>query len=67
MTNEDYKFYIEPKFSAYDVEIPKQVVIETDHIYIKHKDLGFTIDIDTEQIKALDRIIINGISFIREN
>lgn len=48
-------------------EIPKQVVIETDHIYIKHKDLGFTIDVDTEQIEELHRIIINGVSFIREN
>lgn len=48
-------------------QIPKQVVIETDHIYIKHKDLGFTIDVDAEQIEELHRIIINGASFVREN
>lgn len=66
MKKEDYKLYLEPKFSAYDVEIPKQVVIETNHITIKHKDLGFNIDVDTKRIKALDRITINGVSFIRE-
>lgn len=48
-------------------QIPTQVVIETDHIFIKHKDLGFTIDVDAEQIEELHRITINGVSFIREN
>lgn len=48
-------------------QIPTQVVIETDHIFIKHKDLGFTIDVDTEQIEEMNRITINGVSFVREN
>lgn len=48
-------------------QIPKQVVIETDHIYIKHKDLGLTIDVGTKQIEELHRIIINGVSFVKEN
>ena len=56
------KFMVDQSF-----KIPKQVVIETDHIFIKHKDLGFTIDVDTEQIEELHRITINGVSFIREN
>ena len=67
MTNEDYKLHIEPKLSMRDVEIPKEVVIETNHITIKHKDLGFTIDVDTKQIEELHRITINGVSFVREN
>lgn len=55
------------KFMAYQsFQIPKQVVIETDHIYIKHKDLGFDIDVGTKQIEELHRITINGVSFIRE-
>lgn len=48
-------------------EIPKEVVIETDHIAILHKDLGLKIDVDTKQIEELHRIIINGVSFVREN
>lgn len=73
MKKENYKLYVDlshPEFGAtiYDpYKIPKKVVIETDHIYIKHKDLGFTIDADAKQIEELDRIIINGVSFIREN
>ena len=67
MKKEDYKLHIEPRLSVCDVEIPKQVVIETDHIYIKHKDLGFDIDVDTKQIEELYRITINGVSFVREN
>lgn len=73
MKKEDYKLYVDPshpEFGAtiYDpYKIPKQVVIETDHIFIKCKDLGFTIDMNTKQIEELDRIIINGVSFIREN
>lgn len=67
MKKEDCELHIEQKFSVCDVEIPKQVVIETDHIYIKHKDLGFTIDVDTKQIEELHRITINGVSFVREN
>ena len=66
MKKEDYELHIEPKLSMRDVEIPKEVVIETNHITIKHKDLGFTIDVDTKQIEELHRITINGISFIRE-
>lgn len=31
------------------------------------KDLGFNIDVNTKQIEELDRITINGVSFIREN
>lgn len=70
---EDCELHIASKYHGWDVEIPssfqipKQVVIETDHIYIKHKDLGITIDVDTEQIEELHRIIINGASFVREN
>ena len=45
--------HIEPKLSVCDVEIPKEVVIETNHITIKHKDLGFDIDVDIEKIKEL--------------
>ena len=67
MKKEDCKLHIEQKFSVCGVEIPKQVVIETDHIFIKHKDLGFTIDVDAEQIEELHRITINGVSFVREN
>lgn len=48
-------------------QMPNQVVIETDHIFIKHKDLGFTIDVGIEEIEELHRIIINGVSFVREN
>lgn len=48
-------------------QIPKQVVIETNHIAILHKDLGLKIDVDTKQIKELHRITINGVSFVREN
>ena len=47
-------------------QIPKEVVIETNHIAILHKDLGLKIDINTEQIKELHRITINGVSFVRE-
>lgn len=67
MKKEDYKLHMEPRLSVCDVEIPKEVVIETNHITIKHKDLGFTIDVDTKQIEELHRITINGVSFIREN
>ena len=67
MKKEDYELHIEPKLSVCDVEIPKDVVIETNHITIKHKDLGFDIDVDIEKIKELHRITINGVSFIREN
>lgn len=74
MKKEDYELHIASKYPGRDVElssssfqIPKQVVIETDHISIKHKDLGFTIDVDTEQIEELHRITINGVSFVREN
>lgn len=74
MKKEDYELHIASKYPGWDVkissssfQIPKQVVIETDHIYIKHKDLGFNIDINTKQIEELHRIIINGVSFIREN
>ena len=78
MKKEDYKLHLEPEYPEWGVkinapligssfEIPKQVVIESDHIYIKHKDLGFDIDVDTKRIKELNRIIINGILFIREN
>lgn len=66
MTNEDYELRIDKKFSVCDLEIPKEVVIETNHITIKHKDLGFNIDVDTKQIEELHRIIINGVSFVRE-
>lgn len=48
MKKEDYKLHMEPRLSVCDVEIPKEVVIETNHITIKHKDLGFTIDVDTK-------------------
>lgn len=67
MKKEDYELHLEPRFSVCDVEIPKEVVIETNHITIKHKDLGFDIDVDTKQIEELHRIVINGVSFIREN
>lgn len=73
MKKEDCELHIASKYPGWDVkisssfQIPKQVVIETDHIYIKHKDLGIAIDVDTEQIEELRRITINGVSFIREN
>ena len=73
MKKEDCELHIASKYPGWDVEIlssfqiPKQVVVETDHIYIKHKDLGFIIDVDTKQIEELDRIIINGVSFVKEN
>lgn len=66
MKKEDYELHMESRFSVHDVEIPKEVVIETNHITIKHKDLGFDIDVDIEKIKELHRIIINGVSFVRE-
>lgn len=77
MKKEDYKNYklhLEPSYPKFGVnttiydplKIPKEVVIETNHITIKHKDLGFDIDVDTKQIEELHRIIINGVSFIRE-
>ena len=53
MKKEDYKLHMEPRLSVCDVEIPKEVVIETNHITIKHKDLGFDIDVDTKQIEEL--------------
>lgn len=66
MKKEDFEF--STNTTIYDpLKIPNQVVIETDHIYIKHKDLGLKIDVGAEQIEELDRIIINGVSFIREN
>ena len=40
--------------------------IETNHIIILHKDLDIDIDMSTKQIEALHRIIINGISFVKE-
>ena len=40
--------------------------IETNHIIILHKDLDLDIDMNTKQIEALHRIIINGISFVKE-
>lgn len=58
---DNLKFMADPFF-----QIPKQVVIETDHIYIKHKDLEFDVDVGTKQIEELRRIIINGVSFVRE-
>lgn len=72
MKKEDCELHTASKYTELDVgtpsfQIPKQVVIETDHIYIKHKDLGLTIDVDTEKIEELHRIIINGVSFVREN
>ena len=65
-----YELHIDSKFGATirdSFQIPKQVVIEIDHIYIKHKDLGFDIDVGTKQIEELHRITINGVSFVREN
>ena len=47
-------------------QIPKEVVIETNHIAIMHQDLGLKIDVDTRQIKELHRITINGVSFVKE-
>lgn len=56
------------KFEAISsFQIPKEVVIETNHITIMHKDLGLKIDIDSENIKKFNRIIINGVSFVKEN
>lgn len=45
---------------------PKEVVIEANHIAIMHQDLGLKIDVDTRQIEELHRIVINGVSFVRE-
>lgn len=73
MKKEDCELHIASKYPELDVgipssfQIPKQVVIETDHIFISHKDLGLNIDVDTKQIKELRRITINGVSFVREN
>lgn len=61
------ELYLEQKYSTCGIEMSNQVVIETDHIYIKHKGLGFTIDVGIEEIEELHRIIINGVSFVREN
>lgn len=74
MKKEDCELHISSKYPGWDVkissssfQIPKKVVIETDHIYIKQKDLGISIDVDNEQIEELHRITINGVSFVREN
>lgn len=52
--------------SVPSIQFPKEVVIETNHLAILHNDLGLKIDVDTRQIKELHRIIINGVSFVRE-
>lgn len=40
---------------------------ETHYPYLfVHKDLGLKIDVDTRRIKELHRIVINGVSFVRE-
>lgn len=64
------ELHIDSEFGATicdSFQIPKQVVIETNHISIKHKDLGFDIDVGTKQIEELHRITINGVSFVRED
>lgn len=48
-------------------QIPKEVVIDTNHITILHRDLGLKLDFDTEKVKELHRITINGVSFVRED
>lgn len=50
------------------VQNPQEMTlkIETNHIIILHKDLDINIDMNTKQIEALHRIIINGISFVKE-
>lgn len=49
-----------------NVSQEKTLKIETNHIIILHKDLDLDIDVNTKQIEALHRIIINGISFVKE-
>lgn len=47
-------------------QIPKKIVIETDSLSILHRTLWIKIDIDTETLKGVDQIVINGVSFMRE-
>ena len=61
MKTKNSKFAREASFQT-----PKEVVIEANHIAIMHQDLGLKIDVDTRQIEELHRIVINGISFVRE-